>query len=131
MGASQIAPTPGWVLMQYSSPGEAYNLNAEETFRDQAHIFILQRPQSGKVCLSSSRWACVRVENRNPGLPTVFSTLSILHSQCLRAEDHLTHYNSVPSQEFSFHNLCSWPNIPWIYGNIQQTKIVQLGHDYR
>lgn len=45
LGALQTAQTLGWVLMQYSSPWETDNLNAEGNFRDQAHIFTLQGPK--------------------------------------------------------------------------------------
>lgn len=75
LGALQTAQTLGWILMQYSSPWETDNLTAEGNFRDQAHIFTLQRPQSETACLSLYTQACVRVETRNPSLLTQCSVL--------------------------------------------------------
>lgn len=60
LGALQTAQTPGWVLMQYTSPWETDSLNAEGNFKYQAHIFTLQSTQSETACLSLYTQACVR-----------------------------------------------------------------------
>lgn len=79
LGTLQTAQIPGWVLMQYSSPWEAYNINTEGNFRDQAHIFTLQTEiQNETMCLSFYRQACVRVKIRNRSL--LFDSSNFLFS---------------------------------------------------